>query len=116
MLKNSKSRIKLIAMDVDGTLTECNPHCDFTGRASEIVLRRAEELSITEVHQGARDKTAVLESVASKYGLTLAETAFIGDDEDDLDAMYNGFCVRQNGSSTCSFYKREEVYDKESCH
>jgi 3-deoxy-D-manno-octulosonate 8-phosphate phosphatase (KDO 8-P phosphatase) len=65
-----------------------------TGRTSEIVARRAEELAITHVEQGAKDKLAVLESLAARLGLELRACSFMGDDLIDLPAMRRcGFAV-----------------------
>jgi 3-deoxy-D-manno-octulosonate 8-phosphate phosphatase (KDO 8-P phosphatase) len=58
-----------------------------TRRRSEIVERRADELGIAEVHQGATDKRAVLESLLARRGLPAAEAAYVGDDVGDLPAM-----------------------------
>jgi YrbI family 3-deoxy-D-manno-octulosonate 8-phosphate phosphatase len=58
-----------------------------TRRRSEIVERRADELGIVEVHQGATDKRAVLESLLARRGLPAADAAYVGDDIGDLAAM-----------------------------
>ena len=58
-----------------------------TRRRSEIVERRADELGIVEVHQGATDKRAVLEAVLARRGLPASDAAYVGDDVGDLPAM-----------------------------
>jgi 3-deoxy-D-manno-octulosonate 8-phosphate phosphatase (KDO 8-P phosphatase) len=58
-----------------------------TGRRSAVVERRAQELGVTDVHQGARDKGAVLESLIARGSLATAEVAFLGDDLNDLPAF-----------------------------
>ena len=58
-----------------------------TGRKSEIVARRAEELKIAECHRGVSDKLAKLNEVLKKYNGILDEVAYIGDDYNDLDCM-----------------------------
>jgi 3-deoxy-D-manno-octulosonate 8-phosphate phosphatase (KDO 8-P phosphatase) len=58
-----------------------------TRRRSEIVERRADELGIVEVHQGATDKRAVLESLLARRGISASEAAYVGDDVGDLPAM-----------------------------
>ena len=87
--------IKMLVMDVDGTLTDgkiyIGPQGEvmkafnikdgygivqfiksgtipviITGRKSEIVQRRAEELGITELYQGVEDKLSQLKKVAEK--------------------------------------------------
>lgn len=59
-----------------------------TRRRSEIVERRADELGIVEVHQGATDKRAVLESLLARRGLPASDAAYVGDDVGDLPAMH----------------------------
>lgn len=109
-------RIKLFAMDVDGTMTDGKLYIGcggelakafqvkdgqgiallrkagiltavITARESEIVRRRTEELHIDEVWQGVSDKGAVLRQLCEKYGLGADEAAYIGDDTGDLPAL-----------------------------
>lgn len=109
-------KIKMLVMDVDGTMTDGNIYMSangetikafnikdgytiytlgkyditpviITGRESQIVARRAEELKITEVHQGVHDKLAKLHEVMDKAGVAIEEVAYIGDDYNDLDCM-----------------------------
>lgn len=58
-----------------------------TGRSSEITQRRCEELGITHLYQGVKDKLPLLHSVLNQLGVSLEETAYIGDDLNDLDCM-----------------------------
>ena len=58
-----------------------------TGRTSEIVKRRCEELGITELHQGVDNKATCLKNVCEKKGITTKQCAYIGDDLNDLDCM-----------------------------
>jgi 3-deoxy-D-manno-octulosonate 8-phosphate phosphatase (KDO 8-P phosphatase) len=58
-----------------------------TRKTSRIVSRRAEDLGITEVHQGATDKRAVLQSLLARHDIAPAQAGFIGDDVGDLPAM-----------------------------
>ena len=106
-------RIKYLVMDVDGTLTDgkiymsstgeamkafnikdgCGIHdilipnsiipIIITGRESEIVLKRCNELGITKVYQGVKDKLQKLVLVADELSLV----AYIGDDINDLSCM-----------------------------
>ena len=109
-------RIRLLVTDVDGVLTDGRLHFGpggevfktfnakdgyglrqltlhdvhvavLSGRASEAVTRRMDELGITEVHQGHRDKLPVLERLLSKFGLEPGQAAFVGDDALDVPAM-----------------------------
>ena len=64
-----------------------------TGRSSEIVSRRCEELGINEVHQGIKDKLACLNTLLERFSKedgaawSLANVAYIGDDLPDLPCM-----------------------------
>lgn len=110
-------KIKLLCMDVDGTLTDGRLYIGaegevakafdvkdgyaignilpsagitpvvITGRRSRLVDRRCEELNISELHQGVSDKTACLKSIMSKNHFSLSEVAYIGDDLNDLSCM-----------------------------
>jgi 3-deoxy-D-manno-octulosonate 8-phosphate phosphatase (KDO 8-P phosphatase) len=109
-------RIVLILMDVDGTLTDGTltvlPDGEelktyhvrdglgillarmagldlgiITGKTSKGLERRAERLQISELHQGAVDKSRVLASILEKRGLAAEKIAFIGDDIGDLAVM-----------------------------
>ncbi len=57
-----------------------------TGRTSEIVARRAEELGIAsgDVVQGARDKLAAYRDLLARHSLPDAHAACVGDDVTDL--------------------------------
>lgn len=58
-----------------------------TGRDSSMVRRRGEELRIADIYMGAMDKVAAYEKLLQKHGLTPAETAYVGDDLNDLAVM-----------------------------
>ena len=110
------SRIKMLIMDVDGTMTdgsinispsgelfkrfdvkdgygikmafESNIHIVIlTGRDSEIVKIRAKELGIGEVMQNVTNKKNAIDFLCSKYNLSHEEIAYIGDDLNDYDAI-----------------------------
>ncbi len=49
--------------------------------------RRARELGITQVHQGAANKVAELERISRVLDVPLAEILYAGDDLPDLAAM-----------------------------
>ena len=112
-IKSKTKKLKLLLLDVDGVLTDGRIILDsqgnelkafhvrdghgiklaqragiiigiITGRKSEIVNVRARELGIEEVHQGAKEKVSVYESVIAKYGLRDDEVAYMGDDVVDL--------------------------------
>ena len=58
-----------------------------SGRDAAIVVHRARELAIDEVHLGVRDKAAVLETILARRSLRPEEAAFIGDEVVDLPVM-----------------------------
>ena len=118
-------KIKLLVMDVDGTLTDGKIYMGengevmkafnvkdgyaiahmlpemgiipaiITGRKSKIVESRAKELGITELYQGVSDKLVQLKHVAEKFSVTPEEIAYIGDDLNDLE------CIEFCGFSAC---------------
>lgn len=120
-------KIKLLFMDIDGTLTDGKvyigpdgelmkafdikdgyaihdilPRCGIipviiTGRCSQIVKKRAEELDIAELYQGKHNKISTLLEVISKYHLSLPNCAYIGDDVLDLPCM---LAIREAGGIT----------------
>ncbi|HAP38985.1 MAG: HAD hydrolase family protein [Nitrospira sp.] len=58
-----------------------------TQESTKMVMRRAQKLTIPEVHQGAYDKLTVLNDLIARYGLTMEQVAYIGDDVNDLQAL-----------------------------
>lgn len=108
--------IKLVVLDVDGTLTDGKLYIDnfgnemkafdvkdglaisqsikagikfaiITGKTSKIVERRGTELGISDIIQGSHNKIEDLEKILKKYGFTYEETAYIGDDLIDMKPM-----------------------------
>ncbi|HEX8152748.1 MAG TPA: phenylphosphate carboxylase subunit delta [Thermoanaerobaculia bacterium] len=58
-----------------------------TSRRSEALERRAKELGIVELHQGARNKLDETSRVAAKLGVTFDQILYAGDDLPDLAPM-----------------------------
>ena len=110
------SRIKLIAFDIDGVMTDGGLHYTddghelktfnvqdglglkllqraglelaiVTGRNSGVVAARAADLGITHVFQGVGDKRATVEALLVRLGLHWPDCAFMGDDLIDLAVM-----------------------------
>jgi 3-deoxy-D-manno-octulosonate 8-phosphate phosphatase (KDO 8-P phosphatase) len=109
--------IKLLCSDVDGVMTDNKLHVSatgelfktfnardgwalkeilpkngiepavITGRKSQIVPNRCEELGVSLVFCGRDDKNAVVTQLAKEKGYSLSEIAFIGDDYNDLPAI-----------------------------
>ena len=108
--------IKLIVLDVDGTLTDGGVYIDsngvetkkfnikdgggialairagyefmiLTGRRSYCVERRAQELKVKYLFQGVENKIEVLDSFMREHSLLPENVAYMGDDFNDLDCM-----------------------------
>lgn len=58
-----------------------------TARNSPIVSRRCEELGVSHVVQASRDKLQDAQEIAAKVGCTLAQIAYIGDDQPDVKLL-----------------------------
>ena len=58
-----------------------------TGRSSPALLRRCEDLGITLIYDGIKDKAAALEQICASTGIAPQHTAFVGDDLPDLPIM-----------------------------
>ena len=126
--------IRLLALDVDGVLTdgtiyiaadgECFKGFNardgmgiscalrnglevaiITGRKSEIIHRRAEELGITTIIESAKDKREALRSLRRLHGLSVEEVAYVGDDLNDLPAF------AESGLTFAPDDAAEDVYD-----
>lgn len=109
-------KIRMLIMDVDGTLTDGTlfimPDGEelksyhvrdgmgilfahqaglktgiISGKTSKILERRAERLKILEVYQGIFDKKKTLEEILSRHNLRPEEVAYIGDDLGDLEVI-----------------------------
>ncbi len=55
-----------------------------SGEASVAVHQRADKLGIKEVHTGVKDKVKKIEKLLIKYNVSWEETAYIGDDLNDI--------------------------------
>jgi 3-deoxy-D-manno-octulosonate 8-phosphate phosphatase (KDO 8-P phosphatase) len=58
-----------------------------TGRSSELVKRRANNLGIEHLVQGREDKLTALDELIATVGVSYSEIAFLGDDLPDLAAI-----------------------------
>ncbi len=58
-----------------------------TARSSEMVAKRAAELGMRHVRQGARDKIAAFTEILDETGLSAEQTAYMGDDWLDLKLL-----------------------------
>lgn len=58
-----------------------------TGRSSQIVEKRAEDLKIAHVYQGVHDKLEIAKEILSFEGLDFENAAAIGDDYNDYKLL-----------------------------
>lgn len=58
-----------------------------TGRRSMALVHRCNNLGITLLKDGVRDKAAVLKTILEETGISADQTAFVGDDLPDLPVM-----------------------------
>ena len=58
-----------------------------SGRSSRALELRAANLGIDELHMGVEDKRTLLGEIAARRGITLARTAYMGDDVVDLPVL-----------------------------
>lgn len=118
------AKIRLLVVDVDGTLTDAGMYWSaegeqlkkfntrdakglelvrklgievaiITSENSPIVTARARKLEIQHCFVGVEDKRPCLESLAKKLGFSLRDVAYIGDDVNDLK------CLTISGFSAC---------------
>lgn len=116
VLREKAGRIRWLVLDVDGVLTDGRIILDggegewkafdvkdghrivmaarhgirtvfLTGRDSRVVERRAAELGVHRIFQGARDKGQVMEQFLREEGAARDEVAYLGDDIVDLPAL-----------------------------
>lgn len=81
-------------------LKEGNHVVLISGRDSELVNKRANELNIEYVYQGSKDKIADLNDALSKINSTPAQTIFVGDDVGDIKVMqYVGYAIAVHNAS-----------------
>lgn len=112
-LKVKASKIKVMAFDVDGVFTDGSLTFDqdgkeyktfnakdgqgivcvekagiitviITARKNGTVEHRANNLGITELHQGIKFKLPVLEQIVKERGLSMEEVSYMGDDLPDI--------------------------------
>lgn len=110
-------RIRLLVLDVDGTLTDGRLYYGkdgealkvfdvrdghglrllqisagvrvalLTGRPADAIRARAKELHVVEVIERSRAKGEALRALCAAQGVLLEETCFMGDDVNDLPAL-----------------------------
>jgi 3-deoxy-D-manno-octulosonate 8-phosphate phosphatase (KDO 8-P phosphatase) len=58
-----------------------------TGRTSNVVIKRAENIKISNVYQGVEEKLKAFEQIQKDFKVNAQECAFMGDDVIDLPPM-----------------------------
>ena len=115
-IKEKAKEIKLLALDVDGVMTDGkiyfsaqgdelkafsildgqgiksllknNIHVAIiTGRTSPLTARRARDLGISLILQGREDKKVALQELSNQTGIKFQNIAYVGDDLPDLSAI-----------------------------
>ena len=85
------------------------PVAILTWENTPIVQRRAEKLKIEHCYLGVKDKVETATRLCQELGITLKETAFIGDDLNDLPLLrLVGFSA--SPANTPDYVKREVCY------
>lgn len=117
VIKTKASRIKLLVLDVDGTMTDGGVYIDANGvqskkfnirdgmgvtllhekgipvcllshsRSNTILNERARMLGIERVYSGKEPKLEVMIRWATELNLTLDQVAYIGDDVNDIELL-----------------------------
>ncbi len=109
-------RVRMVALDVDGVLTDGGIIIDndgvetkrfyvrdglgirllldsgiivglITARRSDVVAKRAKELSLSFVHQGVKEKWSCLQEEMARHQVEPGACAFMGDDLIDLPIL-----------------------------
>lgn len=125
-------KIKLVVLDVDGTLTDGGIYYDsngneikrfdvkdglgikvglaaglefaiITGRTSCMVKKRVQELGITYLIEGVEKKYPVMTELLQRANREIDEVFYIGDDLNDLQ------CVQNAGVSACPSDAADEI-------
>jgi 3-deoxy-D-manno-octulosonate 8-phosphate phosphatase (KDO 8-P phosphatase) len=131
-------KVKIMVMDIDGTLTDGMVYYSkngeelkrfyirdgmgiellhksgiqvgiLTSENSPIVMARATRLKIEHVILGSRNKKKSLEELSENINIPLESIAYIGDDVNDLQAM------QISGFSVCPVDSVESIKDVADC-
>jgi len=131
LLSTKAKPIKMVITDIDGVLSDGKVYLDqadnelksfnikdglgiklllnndivvavITGRESNIVSRRMQELGVTEVYQKQPDKRACFDALLKKYQLEPSAVAYLGDDLPDLPLIKQ--CGLGVGVADCHWF------------
>lgn len=137
------AKIKLVIFDVDGVLTDGRLYVTesgeeikafhsrdghgmkmlqstgveiaiITGRTSNIVTHRMNELGIAHVYQGRKDKYPAFVDLSEKLGVRPEEVAYVGDDVVDLPVMKHvGLAIAVQDAS--DWVKKHAHWQTQNC-
>lgn len=136
-LRSRALKIKLVAFDVDGVMTDGGMIYDengiqykifntkdgqgismlvksgiktaiITAKESAAVLNRFRDLGMTKLYQGQKNKLIALHEMLSEFNIEPSEVAYMGDDLPDLAVL------KEVGLACCPADAVKEV--KETCH
>ncbi|MUL38108.1 KdsC family phosphatase [Gloeocapsopsis dulcis] len=115
-LRSRLSQVKLLALDVDGVLTDGGLYYTemgqvlrkfnikdgqgikllkqagvevaiITAKSALSTLNRAQDLGITHTFLGVKDKLAQLKTLCQKLNISLSQVAYVGDDVNDIEVL-----------------------------
>ena len=136
-LKNKASKIKMVVFDVDGVMTDGSITYDengveyktfnvkdgqgivritkegiitaiITARNNATVKHRFENLGMSRLFMGQKDKMVAMKQLLEEYKLDLSQVAYMGDDLPDMPVL------KEVGLASCPNDAIDEV--KELCH
>lgn len=136
-LKNKASKIKMVVFDVDGVMTDGSITYDengveyktfnvkdgqgivritkegiitaiITARNNATVKHRFENLGMSRLFMGQKDKMVAMKQLLDEYNLDLSQVAYMGDDLPDMPVL------KEVGLASCPNDAIDEV--KELCH
>ncbi len=130
--------IKLVITDIDGVWTDGGMYIDnngnefkkfntsdsagvlmlrgleiplviITGEDTEIVQRRSEKLKVNYLFMGVRNKLLVATTLCKDLGISLKETAFIGDDINDIQLL-RAVGLSATPSNSVEYVRKEAMW------
>ena len=136
-LRNRILKIKLVAFDIDGVITDGSMIYDdnglqyktfnakdgqgiamltksglktaiITAKESGAVLHRFEDLGMTKLYQGVKNKITVMKELINEFNIDMSEAAYMGDDLPDISIL------KEVGLACCPSDAVSEV--KNICH
>jgi 3-deoxy-D-manno-octulosonate 8-phosphate phosphatase, YrbI family len=133
--KNDNRRIKMLLTDCDGVLTDGGMYYSengdemkkfstkdgmafeilksrdiitgiITGETRTLIKNRAAKLEVDELYMGVKEKLSIVKKLSEKYGISLCEIAYIGDDINDIK------CIEKCGYTACPADAADEIKER----